>query len=207
MEEEFSREGIEKQKALIGDFVIQFEHLNDWIRFIIPEILFQMPVPEIDKNNVETLLTDIGAELLRSKFDSLVADNFSDYPDFIECNKKLSNKIANLTTIRNSIVHGTYRLGWKNFQAELSDSTFSLRHSKTTKNGYERRSKIISIEELEFLVQTMRRISACYNSISVIIQNIKVTKRMDLASKYLTQLENQLESINNPKLKHLDIIN
>ena len=35
--EEFTCEGKEKQKALIGEFIINFESLNDWMRFIIPD--------------------------------------------------------------------------------------------------------------------------------------------------------------------------
>jgi len=207
MEEEFTDEGFEKQKALIGEFIIRFENLNDWIRLILPKIIFPKVITKTELNNIETLMTDLGAEQLKSKFDSLIFDNFSSFPELSKTNNKLSNKVSELTSIRNSIAHGSYRLGWKDFNAELRDNTFSLRHSKSTKKGYEKRSKIISIKDLIELNEQLNELASCYKLISIIIRNLSYHNRIDLAEKNLKLLVNKIDEIDKINLKHLDILN
>ncbi len=207
MKEEFTEKGLEKQKALIGDFIIRFESLNDWIRFILPNIIFKKQITELELKNIETLMTDLGAEQLRSKFDLLIFDNFSSFPELSKTNNKLSNKISELTSIRNSIAHGTYRLGWKDFNAELSDDTFSLRHSKSTKKGYEKRSKILSTKDLIELNEQLEKLAFCYKLIHIIIRNLSNHNRIDLAEKNLQALVKKIDEIDKINLKHLDILN
>lgn len=209
MKQEFTKEEIEKQKALIGEFVIRFEDINDWIRFIIQHIILKdiEPVYELLSKNIETLLSDITAEPLRSKFDSLIVDNFNDYPELIKFNNLLSNKLQDLTTIRNSLVHGSYRLGWKNFQGEVSSNTLSLRHSRPTKRGFEKRSKIFLTTELSKLNHTLIQIAGCYNSIQVIIGFIKTGMENDSINELIQNLGQEINSIEKIKLSHIDILN
>ncbi|MGY5849190.1 hypothetical protein [Salegentibacter sp. F14] len=207
MREDFSKEGIENQKKLIGEFVILFEDINDWIRLLIPEIVLQNSANYQQKKNVETLLTDLTAEPLKSKFDSLIFDNFSEFPELINTNKKLSKKVSNLNIIRNSIVHGSYRLGWKNFEGELSDQTFSIRHSKTTGKGYQKRSKIFRTSDLINLNKNLRKISGCYNSLAVIILHSNIFKQKNNAEEQIKNFQECVEEIENIKLEHLDILN
>ncbi|ADY28197.1 hypothetical protein Celly_0362 [Cellulophaga lytica DSM 7489] len=207
MKEEFTEKGSEKQKALIGDFIIRFESLNDWIRFILPNIIFKKQITELELKNIETLMTDLGAEQLRTKFDSLIFDNFSSFPELSKTNNKLSNKVSELTSIRNSIAHGTYRLGWKDFKAELSDDTFSLRHSKSTKRGYKKRSKIISTKDLIELNELLEKLAFCYKLIHIIIRNLSNHNRIDLAEKNLHALVKKIDEIDKINLKHLDVLN
>jgi hypothetical protein len=207
MKEEFTEKDLERQKALIGDFIIRFERLNDWIRFILPNIIFSKQITKLELENIETLMTDLGAEQLRSKFDSLIFDNFSSFPELSKTNNKLSIKVSELTSIRNSIAHGTYRLGWKDFNAELSDDTFSLRHSKSTKKGYEKRSKIISTKDLIELNQQLEKLASCYKLVYIIIRNLSHHNRIDLAGKNLEVLIKKIDEIGKINLKHLDILN
>ena len=206
-EEKYTDEGIEKQKNLIGDFVINFENLNDWMRFIIPGIIFKGNGTTSQNKNIDTLLTDLGAEQLRAKFDSLIHDNFQSYPDFVIRNKELSKKVSQLSNIRNSIVHGSYRLGWKDFQGRLSDDSFSLRHSKPTKNGYEKRSMIISTNDLIELNTNLQKLSSCYNSIHVINRSIWIYKKDDLINRQIENFSGLVKSIKKLNLEHIDILN
>lgn len=203
----FTEEGKEKQKALIGEFIINFENLNDWMRFIIPSIILKENLSNVNIKNIETLLTDLAAESLRSKFDSLIYDNFKSFPDFVNTNKILSKKVADLNQVRNSIAHGSYRLGWKDFEGGMSDESLSLRHSKPTKSGYEKRSKIISTSDLIELNENLLKVSSCYNSIAIIIRNIYVHKNKIQAIKFIEKLSLQVNNINKLKLDYLDILN
>jgi hypothetical protein len=203
----FTKEGLEKQKALIGEFIILFESLNDTMRFILPKIIFPKHITELQSKNIETLMTDLGAEQLKSKFESLIFDNFYSFPQFTKTNSRLSIKTSELAGIRNSIAHGSYRLGWHNFNGELSDNSFSLRHSKSTKNGYQKRSKIISTDELIELNKTLHEISSCYTLIQSIILLINVENRIDLAESYITSFIKKVDELEKISLKHLDILN
>ena len=207
MELEFSNEGLERQKTLIGDFIIQFEHLNDWMRFTIPRIIYGVFPTELKMRNIETLLTDLGAESLKSKFDSLLVDNFQDHPKLIDLNNKLSTKFSSLCNIRNTIAHGTYRLGWKNFNAGMNDESFSIRHSKATKKGYQKRSKIISVAELESLIISVRSLYPCYSHINTYIRCIQKKERNELKERYIKELERLVSSIDKIKFEHLNILN
>ena len=207
MEDEISNKDFEKQEALIGRFIISFESINDWIRFIIPVIIFPNGVNEIQRRNIDSLLTDLGADQLRLKFDSLIFDSFSSFHGFIKVNNILSKKVSDLIPIRNSIAHGSYRLGWKNFNLESSNSTFSLRHSKSTKKGYQKRSKIISVDDLDNLIKITDEIISCYHKISVIIKHLNIHKKVDLAENKIIQLTEEVNNLDKINLPHLDIIN
>lgn len=201
------KDGLEIQKALIGEFVIFFEDINDWIRFLIPKIIFKGKIDKTQIKNIDCLTEQLTLEPLKSKFDALIADNFKDLKKLIEINKKLSIKISSFTTIRNSIVHGSYRLGWENFQGILTNNSFSLRHSKSTKKGFEKRAMIVSIDKLKELNLELKKISFCLNLIAAILDThfgYKLEKQTEI---YLNLLDNEVNNIKNSKLEYLDIEN
>jgi hypothetical protein len=164
----YTQEDADNQTALIGKFFVQFDQAISVIPYNIPQIIYRRQCTIIEKRNIETLLSDLTASSLREKFDSLLADNYSEFPELIKFNKKLSSTVAEMSQIRNSFAHGSYRLGWKNFDAELDKSHFSLRHSKATKSGFEKRSKIYNIEQVEKLIRQLLIIQNAYFKLSAI---------------------------------------
>lgn len=207
MEEIFTDINIQKQYSLIGEFVVRFEDINDWFKFLIPRIIFPINQSDLQLRNINSLTENITAKPLRTKLDSLISDNFPDYPRLSELNNKLSSKIVNLPEIRNTIVHGSYRLGWKDFDGNLSGNTLSIQHSKTTKQGFEKRSKIISTEKLENLNKNMIKVSKSYDYIAAIIRCLKYHKLPEQAGKYILWLEDEINSIKKFKLEEIDILN
>jgi len=207
MEEIFTDINIQKQYSLIGEFVVRFEDINDWFKFLIPRIISPINQSDLQLRNINSLTENITAKPLRTKLDSLIADNFPNYPRLSELNNKLSSKIVTLPEIRNTIVHGSYRLGWKDFDGNLSGNTLSIQHSKTTKQGFEKRSKIISTEKLENLNKNMIKVSKSYNYIAAIIRCLKYHKLPEQADKYILWLEDEINSIKKFKLEEIDILN
>jgi hypothetical protein len=164
----YTQEDADNQSKLIGKFFVQFDQTISIIPFMIPKIIYKRNCSNIEKRNIETLLSDLTASSLREKFDSLLADNYSEFTDLIEANKKLSTSLAEMAQIRNTFAHGSYRLGWKNFDGELDKDHFSLRHSKATKNGYEKRSKIHNMEQVEKLIKQLLIMQNAYFKLSTI---------------------------------------
>jgi hypothetical protein len=89
----------------------------------------------------------------------------------------------------------------------LSDDTFSLRHSKSTKGGYEKRAKIISTTDLIVLNEQLKKLAFCYKLIRIIIRNLSNHNRIDLAERDLQKLVKKINEIDKIDLKHLDILN
>src|SRR5690606_23397177 len=123
-----------------------------------------------NSKNFDCLTSELTTNPLKSKFDSLLADNFKHLEKLINLNKSLSNKVTKVQEIRNTIVHSSYRLGWKNFNGELDVDTLSIRKSKSTKDGFEKRAMIISTTQLKEYNSDLKKISSCYNLIAAIIE-------------------------------------
>lgn len=187
------------QKQLIGEFIILFENLNGIVRFIIPKIIFTSSITERQNKNIETLLEQLTFSPLLNKFDSLIADNYSDFQRLITLNKELSIKSGKLLEIRNTIAHGSYRLGWRDFDGNLSSEYFSLMRSKSTKSGFEKRSMIISINSIEDLIKQVRDLNNSYFRISSIITFINLNQDI---SAHLDCLENEIHCIKVTKIKY-----
>jgi len=201
-----SKEEIDFQKQLIGDFFIQFDSAISFIPQIIPRIIFPINLDYQKGRNIENLLAGMTADVLKSKLDSLVVDNYPKETKLFELNSKLSNKVSEIIEIRNSLAHGSYRLGWINLKGDYHKDTFSLRHSKSTKkNGYEKRSKIHHIEELQQLIQQLHIINNSYSKICSIIMLINDGR--DDGSRLIKQLEEDLKNIGKIKFSHLEILN
>lgn len=164
----YTQEDSDNQSTMIGKFFVQFDQTISVIPFNIPQIIYKRRCTLLEKQNIETLLSDLTASSLREKFDSLIADNYSKFPELIATNKKLSTSIAEMSQIRNSFAHGSYRLGWKNFDGELDKTHFSLRHSKATKKGFEKRSKIYKLEQVEKLILQLHIMQNAYSKLSAI---------------------------------------
>jgi hypothetical protein len=197
-----SSEQIKTQKALIGEFIILFENINEWIRFIIPRIILLNFSDQLGINNIHTLLEGLTSDPLRNKLDSLINDNFSEFATVTLINKKLSKKVTELPQIRNSIAHGTYRLGWEDHVGNLNPEFFSLMHPKATKNGFEKRSKIIEIKTIEKLIFQMKLIMDCYANLTSIITQINLGKNETDITKFITLIENNLKEIGTIELKY-----
>ncbi|KYG72090.1 hypothetical protein EV198_0140 [Roseivirga ehrenbergii] len=207
MSEKFTEIDIQTQYALIGEFVVRFEDINDWLRFLIPKIIFPDKQSKLQTQNIGSLIENITADPLRSKFDSLISDSFTAYPKLSQLNLKLSSKIVELPQIRNTIVHGAYRLGWKDFEGNLSSDTLSVQHSKATKKGFEKRSKIISTKTLENLNRDMIKVSKSYNYIGAIIDCLNHHNLPEQADKYLIFLDKEIDSFNKMKLDEILTLN
>ena len=199
-----TQEDIDKQLKLIGEFFVQYDHAISVIPFIIPKLIFGQSLNPQNQRNIETLLSDLATESLRAKFDSLLADNHKDIPKLIGLNSRLSNAVVSITQIRNSFAHGSYRLGWEDFDSSLNAATFSLKHSKATKKGFQKRSRIYDIKELENLIFQLRVINTCYIKIAAIL-DLQFYKQ-DISS-HLIFLEIELDKIGQIKLPHLKELN
>ena len=204
MDSKSTSEKLAKQRELIGDFFIQFDRAISSIPFLIPQIVFPINITKEQNVNIETLLAGMNAHQLKVKFDSLIIDNFKDQAELIQLNKKLSNKTTKLIEIRNSFAHGSYRIGWSNFSGEISENTFSLKHSKETKTGYEKRSKIHTTKELEKLIYQEHQIYSCYMQIAAIFDTIAMDNDISI---FIENLRLQIEKIGIIKFEHESILN
>ncbi|WP_127022004.1 hypothetical protein [Flagellimonas beolgyonensis] len=198
---------VEKQFMLIGEFIVRFEDINDWIRFLIPRIIFKEDQTELQVKSIESLTESITAYPLRIKLDSIIADNFRNCERLVRLNQRLSSKQEKLPEIRNTITHGSYRLGWKDFSGNLSSETLSIQHGKATKGGFEKRSRIISTIKLEEMNKNLIRVSKSYNYIAAIIRCLNYHDLPNQADKYLDWLEEEINSIEKFKLEEVDILN
>ena len=204
---EFTKVDVKQQYALIGEFIVRFEDVNDWVRFLIPKIIFPSNRSELQSRNIDSLIENITADQLRTKFDSLLADNFPNCPRLSELNNKLSAKTVDLAKIRNTIVHGAYRLGWKDQEGNLSNNTLSIKHGKATKRGFEKRSRIISTEKLESLNADLFKVSKAYNYIAAVIDTLNNYQLPKQADKFIMFLEDEIKSIPKFKFEEIDILN
>lgn len=184
------------QKALIGDLIIEFEQISAFIRYIILIICYPNHTL-IQNNNIETLLEGLTSDPLRKKLEALIYDNYSECLELLELNKKLSDKFNLMIQIRNSIAHGSLLIGWKNFNGELSADTFLLKHTKTTKTGIDRNSKIINIKSIERLNKQMQTINSAYSNLCVLINKDISNENREL---YLKRLKNLIDKIGSIEL-------
>ena len=156
------QEDINYQHKIIGEFFVSFDKAISTIPFTIPKIIYKRECSKIELRNIETLLHEMAASTLKNTFDSLVADNYGKFPDLIKANSTVSKKMGEIIEIRNSFAHGSYRLGWKNLDGKIHKDFFSLRHSKATKKGYEKRSGIYNISQVENLIKQLLTIDHSY---------------------------------------------
>jgi len=96
----------------IGKFVVEFELICYWIRFGITFILHNEGLH--NQNVTQILLARIGAEELRSSFESLVNElyNLNDIEKKIF--KNAIKRFQDLITDRNNVVHSTWFVGYGN---------------------------------------------------------------------------------------------
>lgn len=163
-----SDEEIKNQTALIGNYIICFEQISAFLRFIILKICY----PDYSKtqsNNIEILLEGLTADPLRKKLEALVYDNFPEEMELRKLNNELSKKFEKLIPIRNSIAHGSILVCYNGFDGELSSDTFLLKHSKATKTGIDRNSMIINLNSLQKLIIQARQIDGAYSQLGVLI--------------------------------------
>lgn len=152
---EFTQKDYDYQTKLIGDFFVRFDQAISVMPFLIPQIIYKKRCSAIERRNIDTLLSEMTASSLRNKFDSLLADNYSDFPELIRANTELSSAASKIAEIRNSFAHGSYRIGWKNFEGKQDKNHFFLQHSKATKKGFDKRAKIYHIDQIKRLNQQL----------------------------------------------------
>ncbi|MBE9467888.1 MAG: hypothetical protein IMY72_06135 [Bacteroidetes bacterium] len=182
---------LNKQKSLIGEFVIRFEQICALIRLMILEVCYPN-YTKLQNNNTETLLEGLTSDPLRKKLEALIYDNFPNDDEMLLLNKKISDKFNKIIPIRNSIAHGSMLMGWKNFKGELSADTFLLKHSKTTKKGIDRNSKIINIKSIEKLIKQINWIDIYYSTLYILIDRNKTKKDKE---QYLNRLKKDIDKI------------
>jgi len=195
-----SEDEMNKQRQLIGEFIIEFEQICGFIRFIILDILYPN-ASKLDNNNVEILLEGLTADPLRKKLESLIFDNYNDDKELINFSKEISKKFESLISIRNSFAHGSILLGRKNLSGESSGNTFLLKHSKTTKEGIDRNSMIIENSNLEYLIEQTRDIYNIYSHIILLIDKEYPENNRNFSKEYITK---KIESIGKIELKPIE---
>lgn len=106
-----NNENLTQQKfyELIGEFVVEFEHICWVIRGCINAIVSDDGTNETNDNwkRITTLLSDMPARDLYSRFDSLVKD-FNKVEGLGELNREVSKKFSKLCEARNELVHGNH---------------------------------------------------------------------------------------------------
>jgi len=165
---DFTQEDFNYQNKVIGEFFVQFDLAISTIPFTIPRIIYKRSHSNLELRNIETLLAGMSANQLKAIYDSLIADNYKDLPELIKANKILSTAVDKITEIRNSFAHGSYRLGWKDLNGNIDKNYFSLRHSKATKSGYEKRSWIFKLTQVQKLIDQLRIINSSYTSMNAV---------------------------------------
>ncbi|KOP38879.1 MULTISPECIES: hypothetical protein [unclassified Flavobacterium] len=165
----FEENDINHQRKIIGEFFLQFDTVISTIPFNIPRIIYKKDHTELEKRNIETLLCAMTASTLKISYDSLIFDNYKELPELVKANKEISKIVDKVTEIRNSFAHGSYRLGWKDFDGNIDKDYFSLRHSKATKSGYEKRSWIYKISQVELLIKQLQNINNAYLLMNTIV--------------------------------------
>ena len=192
---------IENQKALIGEFIINYEQICSFIRFTIINFFYPDPT-SIQNNNIEILLEGMTADPLRKKLKALIHDNFQSENELLDLNKKLSEKFEQMLSIRNSIVHGSLFLGWNNFNGDLSAETFFLKHVKLTKNGIDKNSMIINVDTIKALIKQIYLINNAYSTLSILttIKDIEPETK----KTYLKYLKDTINNIGQIKLDYKD---
>lgn len=202
---DFSIEDEVYQKQLIGEFFVEFDQLISTLPFLIPKLVFNQDMNGLVKSNIETLICSFTASQLLSVYDSLLKDNIEPLvPELIKMNNALSKETVRLVEIRNEFAHGAYRIGWKNFEGELDKGTFSLRFSKATKRGFEKRSRIYAIKSLSEIIKKMRLLKDAYLRIASIL-SLYYSGQSIL--EQLENLESIIKSIGTVEFKSIDEIN
>jgi len=192
-----SDEEIKNQTALIGNYIICFEQISAFLRYIILKICYPN-YSKTQNNNIEILLEGLTADPLRKKLEALVYDNFPEEIELKRLNNELSKKFEKLIPIRNSIAHGTVLICSNGFDGELSSDTFLLKHSKATKTGIDRNSMIINLNSLQKLIKQIRQIDGAYCQLSVLIdKDIKAENK----EMRLSILKQKIEEIGIIKLE------
>jgi len=191
-----TKEEIQNQKALIGDFIIRFEQTCARIRFAILRICYPNWTV-IQNNNIETLLEGLTADPLRKKLEALIFDNFPNEHEILSQSKKLSDKFEKVIPIRNSIAHGSMLIGWNNLEGKLSADTLLLKHSKSTRSGIDRNSMIINIKSIEKLIIQTQLIESAYSILYVLTDEDINAENKEL---YLNQLKEMIDKIGTIKL-------
>jgi hypothetical protein len=199
----FEETHINHQKKIIGDFFIKFDSVISMFPFIIPKIIYKKDPTELELRNIETLLCGMTASTLRQIYDSLIVDNYKELTELVRANQSLSKIIEKVTEIRNSFAHGSYRLGWEDFHGNLHKDYFSLRHSKATKNGYEKRSCIFKISQVEQLIKQLVNIEDAYLNMSIIFFLHREEKEIDSHILRLIESINKIDKIEFEPIKKL----
>ena len=195
-----SPEEINRQRQLVGEFIIEFEQICAFLRFIILRII-NPNADDLQCNNIEILLEGLTADPLKKKVDALICDNHAVNVALIKLNKRLSNKFTDLISVRNTFAHGTMIIGFNNFNGELSGNTFLLKHTKINKDGIDRNSMIIHCDQLESLIKQARSISDSYLDISVLIGNQLTIESRGLMMVTLTK---KIDDIGKIELKYME---
>ncbi len=197
-----TEEEIKNQAALIGAFIINFEKVCAFIRFIILKICYPN-YTKLENNNIEILLEGVTSEPLRKKLEALVYDNYQEEEELIKLSNLVSKKFSELVQIRNSIAHGSMLMGYAGFDGELSSDTFLLKHSKSTKQGIDRNSMIIKNSSIEFLIKQTRLIDNAYSELCVLIDKDIEPENKAL---HIEQFRLKAEKIGRIKLDYEDKI-
>lgn len=197
-----TEEEIKNQSALIGAFIINFEQVCAFIRFIILKICYPN-YTKLENNNIEILLEGLTSEPLRKKLEALVYDNYQEEEELIRLSNLVSKKFSQLIPIRNSIAHGSMLMGYAGYDGELSSDTFLLKHSKSTKQGINRNSMIIKNSSLKFLITQTRFIDNAYSELCALIDKEIRPENKDL---HLKQFRLKVEKIEAIKLDYEKIV-
>ena len=203
MEEYFTLEDSHYQNRIIGEFFIKFDSAISTIPFIIPQIIYDRHYSNLEQRNIETLLVGMTASSLKTIFDSLLFDNYKSIPELLSENNKISKALAVIIEYRNSFAHGSYRIGWKDLNGNMHKDYLSLRHSKATKDGYEKRSGIYSISQIEKLINQLRTISSSYLLINTILFHIR--EKYEITNEMET-LKTMVSQIGKVELKPIEIL-
>lgn len=143
-----SEEEINEQNALIGDFLIRFEHICTMIRSGITKIC--NPTYDKEQNaNMELLLADVPADLLRLKLEVLIRGNYDSNKDLQQLSAALSKNMASMIPLRNTITHGIIFHGSSSKELEENLSEAELQAGALTTKVKTMKSlieKIVSID-------------------------------------------------------------
>jgi hypothetical protein len=113
------QEQTEDLYAAIGRFVVEFEHVCNYMRNIIMTILAKEGLS--NDNVMQILLSDQTAEPLRSVVTSLIAETQMLSVQEKTIINKITSRVQDLTKTRNDVIHGTWFIGW----ASVGDKEFT----------------------------------------------------------------------------------
>lgn len=161
-----------KQYALIGEFVVEFEHFTHWIRSYIQSLFMQT-------SNIDPVVSDIiftqsifTTAPLFDTYRSLVCHVLHDDEMVKSDLKKMATRVESVIKSRNQLLHGFYLIGRHMKMSSTKESQPEFSHTKKGyKTGKDATKWIVSDAQMMTLVEEVRALTDDFKALGNSIMN------------------------------------